>query len=841
MRNRVRNILFVVGLTAVVIMLITFDVSWNMLWDSLATAGYWLVAIAVLWVLLYMMNTLTWRIILSESGPCPISFWRLMKLTISGFALNYATPVGLLGGEPYRIMELTPYVGVQRATSSVVLFAMMHIFSHFWYWVTAILLWLFLMPLDPVMTSVLGLSAIFCTAGIYLFLKGYRNGMMVRAIRWASHFPGLQSWATRFAERHADDLSKIDTQIAELHAQSRRTFYISLLLEYIGRLIQSLEIFFILLLLGVDSGWIGFVHSLLILAFTSLFANLLFFIPLQLGGREGGFAMSTAQIGLTGATGLFISIIIRVRELFFTTLGILLMKVCQKPKALILIPIFIISTKAIASEPDTLSRDLLHETYITAEASVTASTGQFAPLWLTSNRYGLGSVRPNSAYLRARLERDIINDTARTWRFGYGLDLAVAAGHERTGILQQAYLEGSWKKIRLTVGAKQQPMETQNPELASGEMTFGINARPIPQVRLDIDWFPFPWTKGWWQWRIFGSFGWTTDGRWQEGWVKEGERYTRHTHYHEKALYWQFGRQDIFPLTYEFGLRMATQFGGDSYNIKTQRVNDGVKANYHYSSGLKAYWQALTQQGSDNTDGSNPNVAGNTLGSYIMQLHYHGSAWQARAYWERFFEDHSMLTVQYGIRDMLIGTEFTMPKNPFVTTALVEFMTSTDQSGAVYHDETPNLPDKMAGRDNYYNHGLYAGWQHYGLAIGNPLITSPLYNDALGHNHFLYFYNNRVKAWHIALSGDPSPQWRWRAKASFTRNWGIYALPHPDILRQNYAMAEATYCLRPTSPTPSSLASGWQFSLAVGLDHGALIGNSFGSQFTISKALSLKP
>ena len=330
MRNKIRNILFFIGLASVVVMLATFDVSWTMLWDSLRRTGYWLVAIILLWCGLYTMNAFTWRIILSESGPCVVPFWKLLKLTVSGFALNYATPVGLLGGEPYRIMELTPHVGAQRATSSVVLFAMMHIFSHFWYWITAIVLWLILMPLDPVMTSVLSLSAVFCAAGIYLFLKGYRNGMMVRAIRWAGHIPGLRSWAHHFAERHAEDLSKIDAQIAELHAQSRRSFYTSFFLEYLGRILQSLEIFFILLLLGVDSGWLGFVHSLLILAFTSLFANLLFFIPLQLGGREGGFAMSTAQIGLTGGTGLFISIIVRVRELFFTALGIFLIKIKNK-------------------------------------------------------------------------------------------------------------------------------------------------------------------------------------------------------------------------------------------------------------------------------------------------------------------------------------------------------------------------------------------------------------------------------------------------------------------------------------------------------------------------------
>lgn len=327
MKDKIRNLFFIIGIASVIVMIITFDVSWELLWHSLCRAGYWLLVIVALWMVLYVMNTCTWRIILSESGPVNVSFWRLLKLTISGFALNYATPVGLLGGEPYRIMELTPYVGTQRATSSVVLFAMMHIFSHFWYWVTAIVLWVALMPLDPLMITMLTFSALFCTAGIYLFLRGYRNGMMVHALRIASHIPGLHGWASSFSETHAESLQKIDSQIAELHAQSRRSFYASLLLEYVGRVMQSLEVFFILQLLGASGGWMGFIHSLLILAFTSLFANLLFFIPLQLGGREGGFALSTAQLNLTGGTGLFISIIIRVRELFFTALGILLIKI----------------------------------------------------------------------------------------------------------------------------------------------------------------------------------------------------------------------------------------------------------------------------------------------------------------------------------------------------------------------------------------------------------------------------------------------------------------------------------------------------------------------------------
>lgn len=326
-RNTIRNILFAVGIVSVVVMLLTLDISWEMLWASLSRAGYWLAVIIVLWCILYTMNTLSWWIILRESGPMTISFGRLLKITLSGFALNSATPVGLLGGEPYKIMELTPYVGTQRATSSVLLFTMMHIFSHFWYWVTAIVLFVALLPVDAGMGVLLAVASLFCAGGIYLFLRGYRRGLVVRAVRWLGHIPGLRGWSQRFTAAHADDLQKIDNQIAALHSQSRKSFYASLALEYIGRMMQSLEIMFLLLLFGAEWSWMTYVQSVLILAFTSLFANLLGFIPLQLGGREGGFALSTAELGLTGGMGMFISIICRVRELFFTCIGLALMKV----------------------------------------------------------------------------------------------------------------------------------------------------------------------------------------------------------------------------------------------------------------------------------------------------------------------------------------------------------------------------------------------------------------------------------------------------------------------------------------------------------------------------------
>lgn len=328
MTNRIRNIFFLFGVIAVVVMFFTLDVSLTDLWKCICQARGWIVAVFLLWVPLYLMNALTWRIILKGTGKCVVPYALLFKLTISGFALNYATPAGLMGGEPYKIMELSPYVGRERATSSVLLFSMMHIFSHFWYWFAASLLYMLLLDVSSAMFCVLLFMMFFSLCGVYLFLKGYRNGMVVKILNVISCIPGLKNRMTRFMRTHRNELAQIDAQIASLHTQDRRSFYMSFGMEFIGRVLQAFEIYFVLAALGVTGSFVQlFLYATLIIALTSLFANLLFFMPLQLGGREGGFVMSCVQLGFTNGMGVYISIICRIRELFWTTIGLLLIKV----------------------------------------------------------------------------------------------------------------------------------------------------------------------------------------------------------------------------------------------------------------------------------------------------------------------------------------------------------------------------------------------------------------------------------------------------------------------------------------------------------------------------------
>ncbi len=457
------------------------------------------------------------------------------------------------------------------------------------------------------------------------------------------------------------------------------------------------------------------------------------------------------------------------------------------------------------------------------ESSTTISDGEFAPLWLSSNRYGLSSIEPNSNYERMTLLRSNETDSARNWRYGYGIDMAICFNHSASFVIQQAYVDVAYKKLKLTVGAKQQPIDLRNNRLTSGGLGIGINARPIPQVRIESDHFSVPGTQQWWKMRFRGSYGMTTDGRWQKDFVAPRQRYTSNTLYHEKALYWKFGREDKFPLTFEIGIQMATQFGGTSYHVFGRNV---VNETLHNDQSLKAFWNALIAGGNDVTDGTDKNTEGNHLGSYNMALAYNGGNWKARGYFERYFEDQSMLTVQYGIYDHLLGLEVELPKNSYVSNVVVEHISTKNQSGAVYHDATENIPDKMNGRDNYYNHNIYTGWQHWGMSLGHPLITSPIYNG-----NRIEFINNRIKAWHIGLSGNPTAELNWRALLTFTQNWGTFAYPFDDIINQNSFLVEVGYA-------PKKL-HGWSAVLGCAIDNGGILGKSVGGQLTIRKTLNL--
>lgn len=480
-----------------------------------------------------------------------------------------------------------------------------------------------------------------------------------------------------------------------------------------------------------------------------------------------------------------------------------------------------------------LGEDIEYKT----ELSGQFSSGDFAPLWLNANRYGLGTTNNNSGYVRAALQRDIKADNIRRWQIGYGVDLAAPFNYPSNFIVQQLYADFSFRGIvSLGVGQKERPLELKNQMLTTGGLTTGINARPLPQVRIELgpDFFVIPGTKNWLALKGHIAYGWYTDNAWQRDFNAGNTNYSYNANslYHSKAGFIRVGNTDKFPLQLTLGFEMSSQFGGEAWNLQDRADHDN-KGNWQthqkFNSGVKAYWNAFIPGGSDSNDGDYANVEGNQLGSWHVRLDYKGKGWSAAVYGEHFFEDHSQMFWQYAWKDWLIGAELNLPKNPFVSTVLYEHLRTTDQSGPIYHDKTKNQPTPCYGVDNYYNHHIYGAWQQAGFVMGNPLIISPIYNQAqrnFGNTNNLFCYDNRVTAHHFGLSGAPCNELSWRFLFTHERSLGTYDLPREKPAYGNFLLVEASY-------HPHQVP-GLNLTASYAQNGGELLGRSKGAMLTVS-------
>ena len=268
------------------------------------------------------------------------------------------------------------------------------------------------------------------------------------------------------------------------------------------------------------------------------------------------------------------------------------------------------------------------------ELGATAGDGTYAPLWFTGNRYGLGSTNPNSGYLLAGISYE--KQFKRGWHIEAGLDMAGGIHQAQDVFIHQIYSDFSWKMLTLSIGSKERPgfPLTKNTALSSGMMVEGPNTQPIPQIRGEIkEFLNVPGTKGWLAFKGHIAYGSFTDNGWQKDFVQPGQYFTKDVLYHSKSLMLRLGNKEKLPLEFEFGLLMATQFGGDRY----LKLEDGSTENVlDMPDNLKAYWKAFFPQtgGSDTPEGEQVNVEGNMLGSWNFALNYYLGQWKFRAYLE---------------------------------------------------------------------------------------------------------------------------------------------------------------------------------------------------------------
>lgn len=455
-----------------------------------------------------------------------------------------------------------------------------------------------------------------------------------------------------------------------------------------------------------------------------------------------------------------------------------------------------------------------------AEIGGTFSAGDHTPFWMVNDHFGFSGLKKNNAWIRAGIFHDLDRDKRFSW--GAGIDLGAAINFERVFIPQQIYAEVKYRCLNAMIGQKEMRDDVITSELSSGAMTISTNARPMPQIRIGIfDYADFWGCKGWFAIKGYLGYGMFTDSSWMKKWAYPETEYTLHQLYATRAIYFRGGDAGQFPLVGELGLRMDSQFGGTTYYAE----KNGVRDKLHNPTNWKAWIKGMIPMNGDSSTpkGEQDNVQGNFLGNWTFALGWYEPDWSVKVYYEHFFEDHSMLFFDYPWKDGFWGIQGKLPRNPFVSEIVAEYLTTRDQGGPVFHDRTDNIPYQVSGVDDYYNNPWYQSWSNYGMGMGNPFLISPIYNS----NRVNTFLHNRVRAWNIVLRGEPTQQVDWKLRLSGINSWGTYFTP-TDQVKHDFSLF-GQVCYHPRS------LSGWESSLSIGWDIGELVGRSFGIGITIAK------
>ncbi len=315
-----RTLFFLIGVG--MLSYLVYSLGFQTIIENIIKTGWWFVGVIGIWLVIYFLNALAWYYIVGNERR-EIGFARLFKFTISGFAINYITPFIALGGEPYKVLELNKHLDKTHSTSTVISYNMMHIFSHFFFWLTAVIALFFYIEIKVKSLLLLLVAMIICLGVIYLFYAAYKKGIVQTAIKTFAKIYFARLFVRKIQDRQAL-LQEVDGRITDLYSRRKKDFYLILFLEYIARFIGCLEFYFILKAISFD---ITLFDAFLISAGSSLFANLFFFIPLQMGSRESGFYLVFQSMKLTPAIGVYVSLVTRIREFFWILIGLVLIKI----------------------------------------------------------------------------------------------------------------------------------------------------------------------------------------------------------------------------------------------------------------------------------------------------------------------------------------------------------------------------------------------------------------------------------------------------------------------------------------------------------------------------------
>ncbi|MCX5891327.1 MAG: flippase-like domain-containing protein [Deltaproteobacteria bacterium] len=309
--------LILLAIAVVFFVWILNEVGWDKLGQHLRQVGWYWPVLLLPYGLVTLLEAVSWKYIIINLPP-QTSLFRLFWLRLGGEALNQLTPTASLGGEPFKAARLqADGLSLDQATASVVIHKGILVLSLVLYIILGLALAPLYLPAARAYLAALSLGALGLAVAGGIFVLVQRQGSFCSN---ALRFLDRRGWCPRFLKDKEGFFADLDDSLSSFYREYPGRAALSFSLFFLSWLLHAVEVYLMFWLMGHPISW-GLALCLDSLAM--LFTAMGFFIPAAAGVQEGGNLLLSLGFNLGLTLGATFSILRRLREAFWLSLGLL--------------------------------------------------------------------------------------------------------------------------------------------------------------------------------------------------------------------------------------------------------------------------------------------------------------------------------------------------------------------------------------------------------------------------------------------------------------------------------------------------------------------------------------
>jgi uncharacterized membrane protein YbhN (UPF0104 family) len=244
-----------------------------------------------------------------------VPFLSLYGIRQAGAAINAITPTAMVGGEAVKAILLKRYLPLSDGLASVIAAKLSLALGQALFVMVGLVVFLHRLLLPATVKVALIAVFLLTVLGCLLFLRLQRKGLFASLWRLTDRV-GLPSSVLAGLREKA---TTIDEKLMSFYATHSIDFAVSVLFHFLAQGLGALQIFLLLVWLGVPA---GLLTCLAVEALSLLIDGALFFVPGKVGVQEGGKVLIFIALGFTTATGLTVGIALRLNQIALILLGL---------------------------------------------------------------------------------------------------------------------------------------------------------------------------------------------------------------------------------------------------------------------------------------------------------------------------------------------------------------------------------------------------------------------------------------------------------------------------------------------------------------------------------------